>query len=363
MFTTLPTTTMPTIFPSGEVSEWDVRDQFVLFPSLGHLDADGHWHIQVHGDVFSATPRVSLAKRFLLRMLQRSMHVPPEAMASEIFRRRIARFLANDGPGREICLQIGQQKHVLPNRSRRNGHFHATLRIPAALVAQHGRSTSGSPERLLVDICTPGDQGRACQGQVYLVGPRGLSIISDIDDTLKHTHVACRRTLLANTFLNEFQSIAGMADVFRGWAAPGVTFHYVSSSPWQLYENLAEHFLAEGLPEGSFHLRWFRLRDHLLRRLLLLRRSGKAAVIKSILKTFPQRQFVLVGDSGERDPEIYGALARKYPAQIAKVLIREIPGPNASVVRFQKAFRELPVGLTQLYREPAEIRDALDGLV
>src|SRR5687768_13527515 len=122
MFTTLPTmpTTMPTMLPSGEVSDWDVRDQFVLFPSLGHLDADGHWHVQVHGDVFSATRRVSLAKRFLLRMLQRSMHVPREALASEIFRRRIARFLANDGPGREICVQIGHQKHVLPNRDRKS---------------------------------------------------------------------------------------------------------------------------------------------------------------------------------------------------------------------------------------------------
>src|SRR6185295_2069331 len=116
--------------------------------------------------------------------------------------------------------------------------------------------------------------GGLATGQAYLLPPTGESVISDIDDTLKHSQVACKKTLLANTFLRPYETIPGMAGVFRDWWAEGAAFHYVSSSPWQLYEHLAAHLADEGFPTGSFHLRHFRLRDHLLRRILLLRRSG-----------------------------------------------------------------------------------------
>ena len=360
MFTMQPT--LPKPMSPAEPLGRARTEQVVLFPSLGHLGPDGQWHVQVHGDVFWTAGRISLGKRFLLRMLQRSMRVPKEALSGAIFQRRIARFLAIDGRDLPISVQIGLEWHGLPNRSRGNGHFHATLRVPAGAVpaSRPGDEVLACPFE--VSVGERGD-GPSRSGQAYLVPPRGLSIISDIDDTLKHSHVHCRRTLLANTFLREFEPIAGMAAIYRDWAALGAAFHYVSSSPWQLYENLAEHFLAEGLPPGSFHLLWFRLRDHLLRRLLILRRSGKLATIQSILKTFPQRRFVLVGDSGEKDPEIYGALARKFPRQVAKIVIREIPGPRATPARFQKAFRQLSPAATQLFREPAEISDCLRDLL
>jgi len=353
---------LPAMPPPKERADADREDQVVLFPSLGHWGADGHWHLQIHGDIFTPVPRVSLGKRFLLRMLQRVMRVPKEELESELFQRRIARFLARDAREREIAVHIGDQRHELPARSRRNGHFHATLRLPAealnisaaeATLAQrvqiaiHGLDTTAAPKR----------------GQVYLLPPRGLSIISDIDDTIKHSHVACRRTLLTNTFLREFAPISGMAAIYRDWAERGAAFHYVSSSPWQMYEHLAEHFIAEGLPPGSFHLRWFRLRDHLLRRLLILRRSGKITVIQAILKTFPNRQFILIGDSGEKDPEIYGALARKFPQQVRKIMIREIPCPRATPARFQKAFRNVPPAIVQRFFDPAEIAASLNGLL
>jgi phosphatidate phosphatase APP1 len=356
MFT--PLATMPGT--PLEISDLDPRDQVVLFPSLGHLGADGLWHVQVHGDVFSPAPKLSLGKRFLLRMLQKSMRASDEAFASEIFQQRIARFLAINGHDKRIAIRIGDVEHPLAGRSRRNGHFHATLTISPAALARAGLGPAGQP--LALNIC-----GRAADaspaGQVYLVPPQGLSIISDIDDTLKHTHVGCRRSLLANTFLREFETIEGMAPLYRDWAARGAAFHYVSSSPWQLYGNLAEHLQAEGFPAGSFHLRWFRLRDHLLRRILLLRRSGKITVIQAILKLFPQRRFVLIGDSGEKDPEIYGALARKYRGQVAKILIREMPGPRANAARFAKAFRKLPPSVYMLYREPSEIAASIDELL
>ncbi|MEX2025866.1 MAG: App1 family protein, partial [Pirellulaceae bacterium] len=216
-------------------------------------------------------------------------------------------------------------------------------------------------DQVVLDVCHPQD-GSLSQGTVHLIPPQGVSIISDIDDTLKHSDVASRHTLLANTFLHEYQPIAGMAEQFQRWADAGAAFHYVSSSPWQLYRHLSSHLAEEGFPEGTFHLRAFRLRDHLLRRLLLLRRSGKAAVIKGILRTFPRRKFVLVGDSGEADPEIYASLGRRFPQQVARILIREVDVPQNNPTRFGKAFRGLEPDVAATFREAGELAPAVESL-
>jgi phosphatidate phosphatase APP1 len=326
-------------------------DRVVLFPSLGHLSPDGkHWLIDVHGDVSAASP-LSLGKRVLLKLLQRAMRAESSDIAGPIFQERIARFVASDRPGRQIVVRVGDELFTLPKQTRQNGHFQASLRISVRQAAKWAESaTLGAEKYLETEVC-----GAQALGQAYLLERTGLSIISDIDDTLKHSNVACKRTLLTNTFLRPFETIPGMARLFREWWAEGAAFHYVSSSPWQLYEHLAEHLASAGFPTGSFHLRHFRLRDHLLRRLLMLRRSGKLSVIRRILRCYPERKFLLVGDSGEHDPEIYGALARRYPAQITGILIRQLPAERDPRRRYSRAFRRIDPTLVRLYEDASEL--------
>lgn len=343
-----------------------------LFPSLGHLEADGrHWRIQVHGEVFAAG-KVTLGKRFLLKLLQRAMRVPESEFASELFRDRIHRFLAVDGKGKRVAVECGDAVHVIPKRTRPNGHFFGTVRLPVELLpspsaanaageqaapAPLGATYSRKPRRIDLAVHRPDQPSPPIATPAYLLPDRGVSVISDIDDTLKHSHVACKRTLLANTFLREFVPIPGMAELFRRWDTEGAAFHYVSSSPWQLFSHLADHLSEQQFPEGSFHLRTFRLRDHLIRRILMLRRSGKAAVIRGILQTYPGRKFLLVGDSGEHDPEIYGAMARKFPRQVIGIHIRQVAGPGNKPQRFARAFRAVPYEVVRLFREPEELAD------
>ncbi|MEX2174558.1 MAG: App1 family protein [Pirellulaceae bacterium] len=330
----------------------------VLFPGLGHLEPDGsHWHVPIHGEVFANGRQVGLGKRFLLKMLQRAMKVPESAFQTDLFRQRIARFLAADCRGRQITVRLGEGLQVLTKKSRRNGHFFGSLRLPAEVAPGPDPSDCGGAARVMLEIHGRGEEVPAIRGKAYLLPATGLSVISDIDDTLKHSYVACKRTLLANTFLRRYEAIAGMSDLFRQWAAKGAAFHYVSSSPWQLYGHLADHLAQEGFPDGSFHLRAFRLRDHLMRRLLMLRRSGKAAVIRGILQTFPQRRFVLVGDSGEIDPEIYGVLARRFPQQVAGIYIRQIEGPGDTPARYQHALRGVPYEVVRLFHTAEELQD------
>jgi len=327
----------------------------VLFPSLGHLSPDGDtWHVQVHGEVFSKQTTVGLAKRFLLRMLKRAMRAPDAEFGTPIFQQRIARWLASDERGKRIAIKIGGRVHVLPKKSRRNGHFFGTLRLTPQDVAAF-QATSKSQQPLQLEVCGASGEPLLVQGQAYLLGQQGVSVISDIDDTIKHSHVACKRTLLRNTFLKRYEPVAGMAEVYQQWAEAGAAFHYVSSCPWQLYGEIADYFAEAGFPSGSFHLRSFRLRDHLIRRLLMMRRSGKAKIIFRILSTFPHRKFILVGDSGEHDPEIYGEAARRFPGQVERILIRRIGTCSDRSERYEKAFRGVQPSVVQLFTDPAEI--------
>jgi hypothetical protein len=336
------------------------EDRVVLFPSVACRTADGqHWRVQVQGDV-SVAGRPGVGARMVLRYLRRAMRAADDLTMHPLFQARIARFLAQGRAGCRIAVRIGEAIYRLPSAGR-HGLFQGMVELPAGEVlrlAQAGSTGGGAggwwpgPSAA---ACLPVEvYGAAARSAVLLVEPEGVSVISDIDDTLKHTGVGCRRTLLANTFLRPFESIPGMAALFQRWAAAGAVFHYVSASPWQLYEHLARHLAEEGFPAGSFHLRAFRLRDHLLRRLLLVRRSGKWRTLCQLLAMFPRRQFVLVGDSAERDPELYGALARRYPQQVIGIWIRQLE-KLPDLRRYVRAFRGVPEGCWHLFRSAEEL--------
>ena len=97
-------------------------------------------------------------------------------------------------------------------------------------------------------------ENRIFEGTVQLVSPKGISAISDIDDTLKITNVfKGKKELMKNTYLKEFTPVPGMADVYQHWRRRGrdgesdteegqlppvTSFHFVSPSVYQLYEDL-----------------------------------------------------------------------------------------------------------------------------
>ncbi|KAI7855678.1 hypothetical protein BDC45DRAFT_86701 [Circinella umbellata] len=159
-------------------------------------------------------------------------------------------------------------------------------------------------------------------GHVSLVEPKGISIISDIDDTIKDTQIlAGPRTVLSNTFFKQSRDVPGMADAYAHWYTQGAAFHYVSNSPFQLMPMLDQFLKSNAFPPGSMHLR---VDGKLLARLIEVPGRAKRDAILQIIKDFPHRQFVLIGDSGEIDLEIYGHIAAEYPDRILKIFIRDV---------------------------------------
>src|SRR5690606_35234726 len=120
-----------------------------------------------------------------------------------------------------------------------------------------------------------------------------------------------KNKLLTNTFGRPFQAVDGMAHFYKELEKKAGAFvHYVSGSPWQLGPPLAEFLDKGGFPHGTLHLREFRLKDSSVQKFFGDPLAYKRETITEIFKDFPERKFVLVGDSGERDPEVYGEIYR-----------------------------------------------------
>jgi phosphatidate phosphatase APP1 len=294
-------------------------------------------------------------KQGWLRLLQRLNRFHPTDQQRELFERRVGPFVAATSGGKRLALRVGDEVHSLRKATKRNGLVIGQLALPAATVERFASSTGC----LRLDVLGTDGSDTGFGSSVRLIPPTGVSVVSDIDDTIKVTHVSCRRSLLESTFLREFEAVPGMGEAYARWARAGAAFHYVSSSPWQLYGPLAEFFEQAGLPTGSFHLRAFRLHDPMLRRVWMLRKRAKDSALSLLLRAFPERQFVLVGDSGERDPEIYGALARRFGDQVLRILIRDLPQRRMSARRSEWAFRGMPRNAWQVFELPDELPEAL----
>ncbi len=343
------------------VSNLKPGQQATLFPSLAYFDVRRRVpRALVHGRVFD-NQKTPLGTRVLLRGLQKAMQASDEQLASETFQRRIDGFLAAPGKRRRIVIEIGQHRYRLRRRTQRDGTFFGSLTLPGDVVPGPA-DRPGRIEMRLLRSDTQRQESIESTGEIFYVPPTGISVISDIDDTIKFTEATNRRALLVNTFLNPFVAVEGMAEVYRQWALAGCSFHYVSSSPWQLYQPLAQLCVEHDFPAGSMHLRYFRVRDEMFKRFRPLRHNSKVAILVHLFKRLPMRKFVLVGDSGERDPEIYWFLARRFPRQVAAILIRNVPGHSLEEKRL-KRLRELDGHLTlRIFDSPEELTELVPAL-
>ena len=160
--------------------------------------------------------------------------------------------------------------------------------------------------------------------EVHVVEPTGVSLISDIDDTVKRSCILLgAKEVCRNTFVRDMSELTvdGTEQWYGKLASMGVQFHYVSNSPWQLFPVLKQFFKVAKLPHGSVHLKQY---GGMLQGLFESAAERKRSSLEKILGDFPHRKFVLVGDSGEGDLEVYTELALSYPGRILAIFIRDV---------------------------------------
>ena len=226
-------------------------------------------------------------------------------------------------PGAQVQLQWNNQ--CLNGTTEQDGFFkfewESVDDVPAGwhLLLIHVLDESGSPVK-------------TGEGKVFVPHVTQYAFISDIDDTVMVSHSATIFKRLRVLFANNPRSRKAFHDVVNHYkllsmaaTEPEVPnpFFYVSSSEWNLYEDLKEFFRHNQLPEGAFLLsqlkRWYQLF-----KTGKTKHEGKLLRVYRILSAFPHQRFILIGDNSQADPAIYKTICEKHPARIHAVYIRNI---------------------------------------
>ena len=205
----------------------------------------------------------------------------------------------------------------------KEGFFEVSFRLAEPL---EGPSDWHPVELDLLSPASPGGRAVRSTGQVLVPQGARFGIISDIDDTVVHssaTNVLKMAWIVLRNNAHTRLPFEGVAAFYKALqrGPDGESFNpifYVSSSPWNIYDVLEDFLDVHGVPVGPLFLKdWSPsvLNKH---------RAHKLEVIRTLLRTYPELPFVLIGDSGEEDPEIYLQTVREHPGRIRAIYIRDV---------------------------------------
>jgi hypothetical protein len=334
----------------GQVSTVKPGESILFFPSICHpTTASNKWEVELQGMIYEPEKRgLALA---LLRKTLEFKDVDLSPAQSRLLAERARLFMVDHKGGRRVVVKIGSSRFDL-GKSGADGHFRRRLHFDGTELARLGQDT------ITYEAVLRADDARRFTGCFDLVPETGLTVISDIDDTIKITGCTQKKQMLRSTFLEPFAPVPGMPEFYKSIAGQrNARFFYVSASPWALFEPLSAFICSNNLPAGTFLLKKVRFKDRSL--LALFEEPGKFKKqnIEPLLRQFPRRSFILVGDSGQQDPETYAEIAREFPSQIQRILIRDVTNESADAARYQRLLKDLPAGLFRVFRDPAAMRE------
>ncbi len=177
---------------------------------------------------------------------------------------------------------------------------------------------------------------------LHISAASAYAVISDIDDTIMKTGVTSwlKWRLLINTFFlnpwrrKSYELSSELFHLFRqGQGFNENPVFYISNSPWNMFSYLRQYLKVNGFPKGTLILRdisysWFKARQIIT--------MHKYSEIESLFTRLTDMNFILIGDAGELDADIYIQIACKYPDRVMAIYIRDL-----GVVRRSRRISEL----------------------
>ena len=166
-------------------------------------------------------------------------------------------------------------------------------------------------------------------GQSSPASHRSMVVVSDIDDTIKDTRVlrsSIRRdgsVIYAKNFrhlagdpFRTWIPVRGMADRYRTWeTVDSVEFVYLSTSPW-FYRKKINRFLHQsGFPLGKLYLN---------AEFPITPTDFKTKILEQMILRGRGQSFVLIGDTGEDDRNVYQRSAERFPSQVKGIFLRDV---------------------------------------
>jgi phosphatidate phosphatase APP1 len=240
------------------------------------------------------------------------------------FRNTLKRFRSDEIANAKVRVNFQNQAQDLITDEE--GFFETWLEVSSPLLVTEGNDT---PFRLFnVELLAPLRKEQTetqFAGQVMVPQNAAFGIISDVDDTILQSDATrifkmARKVLFGNARTR--LPFEGVAEFYQQLHQNKNPLFYVSSSPWNLYDLLVEFLEVNDIPLGPLLLRDWGISD---KELLPTGHAGhKLQAITQILDTYPALPFLLIGDSGQEDPEIYSEVVAQYPGRILAIYIRDV---------------------------------------
>jgi phosphatidate phosphatase APP1 len=165
-----------------------------------------------------------------------------------------------------------------------------------------------------------------------------FGVISYIDDTILISKTTHRIEIIRMAMTNNAKTrmpFKGVSAFYRALqkgkdGSQHNPIFYVSSSPWNMYDLLADFFELNNIPKGPILLRDIGISE--TKFIKEKHASHKLDKIRRILSFYPKLRFILIGDSGQHDPEIYQQVVEEYPGRILSIYIRDVTNPMRNEV-------------------------------
>ncbi|TGZ79848.1 hypothetical protein EX30DRAFT_355520 [Ascodesmis nigricans] len=201
----------------------------------------------------------------------------------------------------------------------------------------------------------------------------GWAVVSDIDDTIKVTEVRDRLSLLRHTFVLPPETVPGMPEAYSRLnsllSAP--PWFYLSASPYNLFPLLSA-FVASHYPRGQLLLRemsWQELESFIVT-ITMGTQQYKENELEVLIKNFPKKKWVFIGDSTQKDPEAYAAVYRRHPTNVRRIWVRLVKGVDVqkekelnSKERLEKAFKGVPREIWSTFEDPEVLTNEVKVMV
>lgn len=319
-------------------------EEVTFFPTYGYRESGG-WKINVRGWVHQNRSHLN---KVVTKLITALATVKDKCDSAEMvnFQSRSNDFEDDDKSLEKVIIKFDfdpdGKLYEFNKRSDVNGVVELDLTLTDERAKQLLASEKSTNGWLTFSSASGEHKGR---GRIRLIEPEGVSIISDIDDTIKVTDIpAGKDTVLINTFCRDFKAVPEMAKSYSDLG--DVPVHYVTGGPQQMFGPLYDFLIVGpgGFPEGTFHLNFFP-KNFLSEDTRRLAVGGfkstfdhKVDEITKLMQNFPRRQFILIGDSGEVDPEVYKKIKSQRPEQVKEIRIRDLindADPNANPCRVE----------------------------
>lgn len=174
---------------------------------------------------------------------------------------------------------------------------------------------------------------KSAGGEVMIINYKPqFGIISDIDDTILVSYATNKLMKLRLMLLNNahtrmpFEGVSAFYHALQtGITGEGFNpVFYVSNSEWNLYDLLYEFIEFHRIPKGPIFLRELSIKVLRPWKMREVNRNHKMEVISRLFNLYGEMKFILVGDSGQRDPEIYSEIVKRFPGRVNAIYIRDV---------------------------------------